>query len=100
MCGFKVGDRVGIPWLHSTCGMCEFCLTGWETLCPCQSTTGFSVPGCLAQYCVADAKHIVRIPAALTSEAAAREWILFFSCFVCCLSHEKNFFLQPFSVLA
>ena len=36
----KVGDRVGIAWLHSACGMCEYCLTGWETLCSKQETTG------------------------------------------------------------
>jgi alcohol dehydrogenase, propanol-preferring len=30
----KEGDRVGAPWLHRACGLCEYCLTGWETLCP------------------------------------------------------------------
>src|ERR1700730_14628035 len=30
----KEGDRVGVPWLYSACGHCEFCLTGWETVCP------------------------------------------------------------------
>ena len=30
----REGDRVGVPWLHSACGECEYCLTGWETLCP------------------------------------------------------------------
>ncbi len=30
----KEGDRVGVPWLHNACGACDYCLTGWETLCP------------------------------------------------------------------
>jgi propanol-preferring alcohol dehydrogenase len=34
----KEGDRVGVPWLHSACGVCEYCLTGWETLCERQQT--------------------------------------------------------------
>ncbi len=45
----KVGDRVGIPWLHSSCGACEFCLSGRETLCPAQDNTGYSVDGCFAE---------------------------------------------------
>lgn len=48
----KVGDRVGIPWLHSSCGACEWCLSGRETLCPAQDNTGYSVDGCFAQYTV------------------------------------------------
>lgn len=32
----KEGDRVGIAWLHSACGNCEFCVSGWETLCKAQ----------------------------------------------------------------
>src|SRR5262245_16223671 len=39
----REGDRVGVPWLHSACGTCEHCLTGWETLCPEQKNTGYSV---------------------------------------------------------
>lgn len=30
----KEGDRVGVPWLYSACGHCDYCLDGWETLCP------------------------------------------------------------------
>ena len=29
----KEGDAVGVPWLYSACGSCEYCITGWETLC-------------------------------------------------------------------
>ncbi|MCC6944284.1 MAG: alcohol dehydrogenase catalytic domain-containing protein, partial [Thermomicrobiales bacterium] len=46
----KEGDQVGVPWLHSACGVCEYCLTGWETLCPQQQNTGYSVDGGYAEY--------------------------------------------------
>src|SRR5574339_178815 len=41
----KEGDRVGIAWLHDACGSCEHCITGWETLCPAQRCSGYSVNG-------------------------------------------------------
>ena len=41
----KVGERVGIAWLHSACGRCEFCISGWETLCTRQQNSGYSVDG-------------------------------------------------------
>lgn len=37
---FKEGDRVGVSWLHSARGTCDYCLTGWESLCPGQENTG------------------------------------------------------------
>lgn len=58
----KVGDRVGIPWLYSACGECEYCLTGRETLCPDQLNAGYSVDGGYAEYCKAPADYIVKIP--------------------------------------
>lgn len=67
----KEGDRVGVPWLHSTCGFCEYCLTGWETLCLLQKNTGYSVNGCYAQYVKADAKYIAHLPDKLDFDAAA-----------------------------
>jgi propanol-preferring alcohol dehydrogenase len=56
------GDRVGIPWLHSACGVCEYCLTGWETLCPKQQNTGYSVDGGYADYALAPAAFAAKIP--------------------------------------
>ncbi len=41
----KEGDRVGVPWLHSACGHCDYCVSGWETLCKEQQNTGYSVNG-------------------------------------------------------
>jgi alcohol dehydrogenase, propanol-preferring len=69
--GMTDGDRVGLPWLHSACGSCEFCLTGWETLCPRQSNTGYSVNGCFADYVLADADYVGRLPDALDFATAA-----------------------------
>ena len=58
----KVGDCVGVPWLHSACGVCEYCTSGRETLCESQQNTGYSVNGTFAEYVVADADFVARIP--------------------------------------
>lgn len=58
----KIGDRVGVPWLYSACGECEYCLTGRETLCPHQENAGYSVNGGYAEYCKAPANYVVKIP--------------------------------------
>lgn len=58
----KVGDRVGIPWLYSACGECEYCLSGQETLCEDQLNGGYSVDGGYAEYCKAPADYVARIP--------------------------------------
>ncbi|MEO3946034.1 alcohol dehydrogenase AdhP [Gorillibacterium sp. CAU 1737] len=58
----RKGDRVGIPWLYSACGHCEFCLSGRETLCPDQQNAGYSVDGSYAEYCLAAADYVVKIP--------------------------------------
>lgn len=67
----KEGDRVGVPWLHSACGQCEFCLSGWETLCPNQTNTGYSVDGGFAEYLVAPAAFAAPIPDQLGFDEAA-----------------------------
>jgi len=61
----KEGDRVGIAWLHSACGHCEFCFSGWETLCPAQQNSGYSVNGSFAEYALANADFVGRIPTEL-----------------------------------
>lgn len=58
----KEGDRVGVPWLHSACGLCSYCLAGWETLCPQQQNTGYSVNGGFAEYVLAPAAYVGRLP--------------------------------------
>jgi propanol-preferring alcohol dehydrogenase len=61
--GFKEGDPVGVPWLHDACGQCEYCETGWETLCEHQHNTGYSVDGGFAEYVIAAADYVGRLPA-------------------------------------
>lgn len=61
----KEGDIVGVPWLYSACGCCEYCITGWETLCESQRNGGYSVNGGYAEYVVADARYIARFPAGI-----------------------------------
>ena len=73
----KVGDRVGIPWLYSACQACEFCLSGWETLCTSQKNAGYGVPGGLGEYCVADAVNAAHIPKGLSFGQAARKSFFF-----------------------
>ena len=67
----KEGERIGVPWLHSACGVCEYCLTGWETLCPNQQNTGYSVDGGFAEYVLAPAVYVGRLPDALDFVQAA-----------------------------
>ncbi|PTL76487.1 zinc-dependent alcohol dehydrogenase [Vitiosangium sp. GDMCC 1.1324] len=67
----KEGDRVGVPWLHSACGTCEHCITGWETLCGSQKNTGYSVNGGFAEYVLAQASHVGRIPDSVSFADAA-----------------------------
>jgi propanol-preferring alcohol dehydrogenase len=57
-----VGDRVAVPWLGWACGACEWCASGWETLCPNQRNTGYSVDGGFADHVVADAAFVGRVP--------------------------------------
>ncbi|RFZ89958.1 alcohol dehydrogenase AdhP [Mucilaginibacter conchicola] len=58
----KVGDIVGVPWLHSACGCCEYCITGWETLCEKQQNGGYSVNGGFAEYVTANPAYVARFP--------------------------------------
>ncbi|BEJ16959.1 hypothetical protein CspHIS471_0603600 [Cutaneotrichosporon sp. HIS471] len=65
------GARVGIKWLHNACGHCSLCRKGRPNNCASQTNTGKHVPGTLAQYVVATAAHVSRIPERLKSEVAA-----------------------------
>jgi propanol-preferring alcohol dehydrogenase len=64
--GVKEGDRVGVPWLHTACGHCEHCITGWETLCDEQQMTGYTVNGGYAEYVLADPGYIGHLPASVS----------------------------------
>jgi propanol-preferring alcohol dehydrogenase len=67
----KEGDRVGIPWLHTACGYCSYCRSGWETLCGSQLNSGYSVNGSFAEYALADPKYVGRLPSNLEWGPAA-----------------------------
>ena len=58
----REGDAVGIAWLHDACGICEYCTTGWETLCPAQHNSGYSVNGSFAEYAIGAADYVARLP--------------------------------------
>ena len=58
----KEGDPVGIAWLHDACGRCEYCTTGWETLCESQHMSGYTVNGSFAEYAVGHADYVGRLP--------------------------------------
>ncbi|ANW01412.1 alcohol dehydrogenase AdhP [Bradyrhizobium icense] len=68
---FKLGDAVGVAWLHDACMRCEYCETGWETLCEHQHNTGYSVNGGFAEYVVASAAFAARLPAGADFAAIA-----------------------------
>jgi len=67
----KEGDRVGLPWLRAACGQCEWCLTGWETLCPKAVYGGYTANGSFADYVLAPAAYVAHIPNSLSDIDAA-----------------------------
>jgi len=68
---FRVGDRVGIPWVGWTCGECEYCSLGQENLCERARFTGYTIDGGYAEFTVADARFAFRIPDAFDDVRAA-----------------------------
>jgi propanol-preferring alcohol dehydrogenase len=69
--GLAIADRVGIPWLASTCGACSYCASGRENLCDCARFTGYHVDGGYAEFAVADARFCFPIPAGYPDLQAA-----------------------------
>lgn len=57
-----IGEAVGVPWMYSACGTCEYCLAGMETICAHRESTGYSQPGGYAEYMLAPAAFVARIP--------------------------------------
>jgi propanol-preferring alcohol dehydrogenase len=68
---FKPGDRVGIPWLHTACGVCTFCRQGQENLCPAARFTGYTADGGYAEYTVVSQDFAVPIPGIFSDVEAA-----------------------------
>src|SRR6202045_2059467 len=67
----KEGDRVGVPWLYSACGHCEYCLTGWETVSPQAQFGGYTRNGGFAEYILADPNYVAHVPAGIAATDAA-----------------------------
>ena len=67
----ELGDRVGVPWLGWTDGMCAWCRSGRENLCPNARFTGRDIDGGMAEYAVADARFCFPIPEGYPDEQAA-----------------------------
>ena len=100
---FKVGDTAGIAWLHFACGVCEYCVSGWETLCERQQNSGYSVDGAYSDYAIAADSHAIRIPDGMDPFQAARKYLLklveveshlflfHFSCSVCWSDFVQSF---------
>jgi alcohol dehydrogenase, propanol-preferring len=59
---FSIGDRVGVPWLGSTCGTCRYCKSGLENLCDSARFTGYTINGGYAEYAVADERFCFPVP--------------------------------------
>ena len=68
---FAVGDRVGVPWLGWTCGVCEFCRSGRENLCDYARFTGYQIDGGYAELTVADQRYCFAIDPVYSDVEAA-----------------------------
>ena len=69
-----IGDRVGIPWLGYTCGVCSYCVAGQENLCDAPRFTGCSIDGGYADCVVADSRYCFRLPSGF-SDIELAPWL-------------------------
>jgi propanol-preferring alcohol dehydrogenase len=69
--GFHEGDRVGVAWLQSTCGVCEFCASGKENLCESAGFTGYTADGGYAEFVAAPQQFLYLLPEKFSDEQAA-----------------------------
>lgn len=67
----NIGERVAMPWLGYACGMCDYCVSGKETLCESQENMGYSIDGGFGEYATAYARYVVRVPVGLNPIDAA-----------------------------
>ncbi len=68
---FELGERIGVPWLGHTCGVCEYCRSGRENLCDRAEFTGYTLEGGYAQYVTADARYCCALPPRYSDAQAA-----------------------------
>jgi propanol-preferring alcohol dehydrogenase len=69
--GFALGQRVGVPWLGHTCGICPYCRSGRENLCDAPLFTGYTRDGGYATHAVADANYCFPLPNGIGDAEAA-----------------------------
>jgi propanol-preferring alcohol dehydrogenase len=67
----KIGDRVGVSWVYTTCGECYYCRSNYENLCDKAMYTGFHVDGGYAEYMIADVDYLLPLPESISDENAA-----------------------------
>jgi propanol-preferring alcohol dehydrogenase len=68
---WATGDRVGMTFMGTTCGVCEWCCSGRERFCPKQTNFGYSLNGALSAYAVVPAAALIRVPVDLAAVDAA-----------------------------
>jgi propanol-preferring alcohol dehydrogenase len=68
---FRIGDRIGVPWVGYTCGECLYCRTGRENLCDRPKFTGYTLDGGYAEYAVADRRYCFSLPDSYSDTAVA-----------------------------
>jgi alcohol dehydrogenase, propanol-preferring len=68
---FALGERIGMPWLRHTCGICRFCVRGDENLCVRPAFTGWDADGGYAEFAVIDERYAYRLPDAFGDMEAA-----------------------------
>ncbi|HNB18668.1 MAG TPA: alcohol dehydrogenase catalytic domain-containing protein, partial [Candidatus Obscuribacter sp.] len=68
---FKIGERVGVPWLGQTCAGCRFCLSERENLCDHPKFTGYNLDGGYADHTVADRNYCFKLPDGISDQEAA-----------------------------
>ncbi|GMR11748.1 MAG: zinc-dependent alcohol dehydrogenase family protein [Anaerolineae bacterium] len=69
--GWTIGERAGVPWLHSACNTCDHCRRGDENLCRAAEFTGFNVDGGYAEAILAQADYALKVPQAIRDEDLA-----------------------------
>jgi alcohol dehydrogenase, propanol-preferring len=67
----KIGDRVGVPWLGYTCGVCRYCVAGAENLCEYARFTGYTLDGGYCQFAIADSRYCLPLPSRYSDAEAA-----------------------------
>ncbi|CAG9190519.1 putative alcohol dehydrogenase AdhA [Paraburkholderia caribensis] len=68
---FDIGDRVGVPWLGRTCGVCPYCASGRENLCDTPGFTGYTIDGGYAEQVIADHRYCLPLPGRYDDAQAA-----------------------------